>query len=66
MLTVSVSVLFLGQAPKALDKAPKGSSIDLVVNEGDNEIPNVIGKSINDAKKILEQARLEIRRSEKG
>ena len=50
----------LGQAPKALDKAPKGSSIDLVVNEGDKEIPNVIGKSINDAKKILEQAGLKL------
>lgn len=50
----------LEQVPKALDKAPKGSGIDLVVNEGDKEIPDVVGKSIADAKKILEQAGLKL------
>ena len=50
----------LAQAPKALDKAPKGSAIDLVINEGDKEVPNLIGKSIADAKRLLEQAGLKL------
>ena len=50
----------LSQAPKALDKAPKGSAIDLVINEGDKEVPNLIGKSIADAKRLLEQAGLKL------
>ena len=50
----------LSQAPKALDKAPKGSAIDLVINEGDKEVPNLIGKSIADAKRLLEQAGLQL------
>lgn len=50
----------LSQSPKALDKAPKGSAIDLVINEGDKEVPNLIGKSIADAKRLLEQAGLKL------
>ena len=50
----------LSQLPKAMDKAPKGSGIDLVVNEGDKEVPNLIGKSITDAKRLLEQAGLKL------
>lgn len=48
----------LAQSPKALDKAPKGSGIDLVINEGDKPVPNLIGKSIADAKRLLAQAGL--------
>ena len=48
----------LTQSPKALDKAPKGSGIDLVIKEGDKEVPNLIGKSIADAKRLLAQAGL--------
>ena len=50
----------LAQGPKALDKAPKGSCIDLIINEGDKEVPNLIGKSIVDAKRLLEQAGLKL------
>ncbi|MGM9570557.1 MAG: Stk1 family PASTA domain-containing Ser/Thr kinase [Phascolarctobacterium sp.] len=50
----------LAQSPKALDKAPKGSGIDVVINEGDKEVPNLIGKSITDAKRLLEQAGLKL------
>ena len=50
----------LSQSPKALDKAPKGSAINLVINEGDKEVPNLIGKSIADAKRLLEQAGLKL------
>lgn len=48
----------LSQSPKALDKAPRGSGIDLVVNEGDKEVPNLIGKPISEAKKLLASAGL--------
>ena len=48
----------LSQSPKALDKAPRGSGIDLVVNEGDKEVPNLIGKPISEAKKLLAGAGL--------
>lgn len=50
----------LAQSPKAMDKAPKGSGIDLVINEGDKEVPNLIGKSITDAKRLLEKAGLKL------
>lgn len=50
----------LAQIPKAMDKAPKGSAIDLVLNEGDKEVPNLIGKSITDAKRLLEKAGLKL------
>ena len=50
----------LAQIPKAMDKAPKGSAIDLVLNEGDKEVPNLIGKSITDAKRLLEKEGLKL------
>ena len=50
----------LSQAPKAMDKAPKGSPIDLVINEGDKEVPNLIGKPIAEAKRLLEKAGLKL------
>lgn len=50
----------LAQSPKALDKAPKGSNIDLVINEGDKEIPNIVGKSVAEAKKMLEASGLKL------
>lgn len=50
--------IVLSQLPKALDKAPKGSSIDLVINEGDKEVPNLIGKPLSEAKKLLASAGL--------
>ena len=50
----------LSQSPKGLDKAPKGTGIDLVINEGDKPVPNIIGKSIDEAKGMLEQAGLKL------
>ena len=50
----------LTQSPKAMDKAPKGSGIDLVINEGDTPVPNLIGKPIDEAKRLLEQAGLKL------
>ena len=50
----------LAQSPKAMDKAPKGSGIDLVINEGDKPVPNLIGKPIVEAKRLLEQAGLKL------
>ena len=50
----------LTQSPKAMDKAPKGSGIDLVINEGDKPVPNLIGKPIDEAKRLLEQAGLKL------
>ncbi|WP_405378934.1 Stk1 family PASTA domain-containing Ser/Thr kinase [Phascolarctobacterium sp.] len=50
----------LSQSPKALDKAPKGSAIDLLVNEGDKEIPNIVGKSVAEAKSLLAKAGLKL------
>ena len=50
----------LAQSPKAMDKAPKGSGIDLVINEGDKPVPNLIGKPIAEAKRLLEQAGLKL------
>ena len=50
----------LAQSPKAMDKAPKGSGIDLVINEGDKPVPNLIGKPIDEAKRLLEQAGLKL------
>lgn len=43
----------LGQVPKAEDKAPKGSEIELIVNEGNIEVPNLLGKTLADAKNLL-------------
>ena len=50
----------LSQSPNGTDKAPKGSKIDLVVNEGDKAVPNIIGKSVDEAKGMLEQAGLKL------
>ena len=50
----------LSQSPKGMDKAPKGTAIDLVVNEGDKDVPNIIGKNIDEAKGMLEQAGLKL------
>ena len=50
----------LSQSPKGLDKAPKGTGIDLVINEGDKPVPDIIGKSIDEAKGMLEQAGLKL------
>ena len=50
----------LSQSPKGLDKAPKGTGIDLVINEGDKPVPDIIGKSVDEAKGMLEQAGLKL------
>ena len=50
----------LSQSPKGLDKAPKGTGIDLVINEGDKPVPDIIGKSLDEAKGMLEQAGLKL------
>lgn len=50
----------LSQSPNGTDKAPKGSKIDLVINEGDKAVPNIIGKSVDEAKGMLEQAGLKL------
>ena len=50
----------LSQSPNGTDKAPKGSGIDLVINEGDKAVPNIIGKSVDEAKGMLEQAGLKL------
>lgn len=52
--------IVLSQSPKAMDKAPKGSGIDLVINEGNIAVPNLVGKSITDAKRLLERAGLKL------
>ncbi len=43
----------LAQSPKFGDKAPKGSKINLVINEGENVVPDVTGKKLADATKLL-------------
>lgn len=48
----------ISTSPKALDKAPKGSSVDILLNEGDKEIPNLIGKKLKEAEKLLKEAEL--------
>ncbi len=50
----------LSQSPKGLDKAPKGSDVNIVVNEGDKEVPVLVGKPIAEAKKLLEKAGLKL------
>jgi serine/threonine-protein kinase len=49
-----------------MDKAPKGSEIDVVINEGDKEVPNLIGKSVADAKSLLEKAGLKLGEVKQG
>ena len=48
----------LSQSPNALDKAPKGSQINLVINEGEKQVPNLIGQSADNAASMLQQAGL--------
>ena len=43
----------LEQSPKGTDKAPKGSEIALVVNEGNIQVPDLIGKTLQDAQNLL-------------
>lgn len=47
--------IVLEQFPKAMDKAPKGSKINLVVNEGEKTVPNVVGQKLATAKQLLEK-----------
>lgn len=50
----------ISTSPKALDKAPKGSAIDILLNEGDKEVPNLVGKKLKDAEKMLKDADLRV------
>lgn len=50
----------ISTSPKALDKAPKGSPVDILLNEGDKEIPNLIGKKLKEAEKLLKEAELRV------
>ncbi len=50
--------VILSQSVKGSDKAPKGSEIDLVINEGDKAVPDLIGKKLSDVSAILKQAGL--------
>lgn len=47
--------IVLEQFPKAMDKAPKGSKINLVINEGEKTVPNVVGQKLATAKQLLEK-----------
>lgn len=47
--------IVLEQFPKAMNKAPKGSKINLVVNEGEKTVPNVVGQKLATAKQLLEK-----------
>lgn len=47
--------IVLEQFPKPMDKAPKGSKINLVVNEGEKTVPNVVGQKLATAKQLLEK-----------
>lgn len=50
--------IVLAQSPKAMDKLPKGSKINLVINEGEKVVPNVIGQTLDNAKKLLAKEEL--------
>ena len=50
----------LEQEPKAADKAPKGTKINIVVNEGNIPVPNVIGKTQQEAEKMIKEAGLTV------
>lgn len=52
--------IVLSQAPKAMDKLPKGSKINLVINEGEKVVPNVIGQTLENAKNLLTKAELAV------
>ncbi len=49
----------LEQQPKANGKAPKGTKINLVINEGDKAVPNLIGRKVSDAEKLLRDVGLQ-------
>ena len=48
----------LAQQPKGTSKLPKGSKINLVINEGDKPVPDLVGKKVKDAEKLLKAAGL--------
>lgn len=50
----------LEQKPKGATKLPKGSKINLVINEGDKPVPNLAGKKVKDAEKLLKAAGLRL------
>jgi serine/threonine-protein kinase len=50
----------LAQQPKGASKLPKGSKINLVINEGDKPVPNLAGKKVKDAEKLLKAAGLRL------
>lgn len=43
----------LNSKPSAGQSVPMGSTITLIISEGQVEVPNLVGKSLDDAKKIL-------------
>lgn len=50
----------LSQQPKGASKLPKGSKINLIINEGDKPVPNLAGKKVKDAEKLLKAAGLRL------
>ena len=50
----------LEQKPKGASKLPTGSKINLVINEGDKPVPNLAGKKVKDAEKLLKAAGLRL------
>lgn len=50
----------LSQSPKAMDKAPRGSAVDVEINEGDKEVPNVVGKKLEEARRLIQSAGLTV------
>lgn len=50
----------LEQQPKANGKMPVGSKINLTINEGDKTVPNVVGKKLSEAEKLLRKAELKM------
>lgn len=50
----------LSQQPKGASKLPKGSKINLVINEGDRPVPNLVGKKVKEAEKLLKEAGLRL------
>ena len=50
----------LSQQPKGASKLPKGSKINLVINEGDKPVPNLVGKKVKEAEKLLKAAGLRL------
>lgn len=50
----------LSQQPKGASKLPKGSKINLVINEGDKPVPNLVGKKVKEAERLLKAAGLRL------